>query len=661
MTRYLSKSRFKLAEECPAKLFYTGKRREYADNSLEDEFLQSLAEGGFQVGELAKCYYPGGVEIDTLDAVEAVKQTNALLRRDTVTILEAAIQVDNFFIRTDILRKNGSDLELIEVKAKSFDAKEWDNGLFLNKSGKIDTAMRPYLEDAAFQKYVLSLAFPEAQIQTFLMLADKTATATTSGLNQKFRVINNNGRKSCYISSPLTPEDCNNHILAAVPVDNIIELIYQENNVPENPICPAWETDFRERAHFFAEYYGRDEKISCRISNQCKSCQFDAAPEDIARGLKSGKCECFKQQLRWQDADFADPSIFEVWNFRDKEKLLAENRVKIKDMLPGDFNLKPDENGMSRGERQLLQVNKVKNNDNTLTCLNDQLKAEMDSWVYPLHFIDFETSMAAIPFTAGRRPYEGVAFQFSHHILHEDGRVEHAGEFLEATPGVFPNYLFIDKLMEQLSNDNGSIFRYSNHENTFLNTIFDQLDADSTVATADRERWQTFIKSITHKIANKKLFRQGERDMIDQWKMVKLYYYDPLTHGSNSLKAVLPATLNRSEFLKATYRQPISAINVSSLNFPPDHLWLKTKPDGEVLNPYKQLPRLLPEVSSGEEDALCQLEEVNNGGAALTVYGKLQFEDMTVTERRRLENALKRYCELDTLAMVMLHQAWQNL
>ena len=51
--RYLTKSRFKLATECPPKLFYTGKS-EYANQNLDDSFLLALADGGFQVGDLAK-------------------------------------------------------------------------------------------------------------------------------------------------------------------------------------------------------------------------------------------------------------------------------------------------------------------------------------------------------------------------------------------------------------------------------------------------------------------------------------------------------------------------------------------------------------------------------------------------------------------------------
>ena len=49
--RTLTKSRFKLALECPTKVFYSLDPR-YVNAKQDDEFLQALADGGFQVGEL---------------------------------------------------------------------------------------------------------------------------------------------------------------------------------------------------------------------------------------------------------------------------------------------------------------------------------------------------------------------------------------------------------------------------------------------------------------------------------------------------------------------------------------------------------------------------------------------------------------------------------
>ena len=114
--RYLTKSRFKLALECPTKLYYDGKPK-YANRKIGDSLLLELAKGGFQVGELAKCYFPGGHEIKTHDYDEALSQTNELLKKDHAVIFEAAIGCNNLFIRADILIKNQMNIELVEVKA----------------------------------------------------------------------------------------------------------------------------------------------------------------------------------------------------------------------------------------------------------------------------------------------------------------------------------------------------------------------------------------------------------------------------------------------------------------------------------------------------------------------------------------------------------------
>ncbi len=121
--QFLTKSRFKIGHECPTKLFYLDDKK-FGNANSENAFLKALAEGGFQVGELAKLYFEGGHEIATLDKIEAVSATSELLKQDSVVIYEAAIQFENLFIRADILVKVGARISLIEVKAKSFDPTE---------------------------------------------------------------------------------------------------------------------------------------------------------------------------------------------------------------------------------------------------------------------------------------------------------------------------------------------------------------------------------------------------------------------------------------------------------------------------------------------------------------------------------------------------------
>jgi hypothetical protein len=197
------------------------------------------------------------------------------------------------------------------------------------------------------------------------------------------------------------------------------------------------------------------------------------------------------------------------------------------------------------------------------------LKKEMKKWVFPLHFIDFETSAVALPFNKGLKPYEQIAFQFSHHTYHKNGKIEHATEYLNTKAGEFPNFEFVRSLKKALEKDKGTIFRYSTHENSILNTIYEQL-LDSK--EKDKKALIKFIQSISHSKAESVGEWKGKRDMVDLWDVVKRYYYNPLTKGSNSIKEVLPAALNSSEFLRNKYSKPLNKIKVSSKNFTPKHV-----------------------------------------------------------------------------------------
>lgn len=643
--RYLTKSRFKLGMECPTKLYYT-KKSEYSDSKMDDPFLAALAEGGFQVGELAKCYHPGGHDIESLDYSEAEKQTSKLLENENVTIFEPAIRYKNLFIRIDILKKNKNHFDLIEVKAKSF-----NNQLehpFHNQNGSIKAGWLSYLHDIAFQRYVLESAFPNCIVSSFLMFADLNATCPVDGLNQKFRIVRDKGnRKGVKISSSLTDKDLSREILVKVPVDEIINQIMEDG-------------EFEEKILNLANGYEKDKKIITPIGKKCAKCEFTCSVEDESNGLKNGFKECWKFALGWTDKDFKDPNILEVWNYGRKDELIAEGRIKLIDLVEEDFEPFPDNNpGISAKERKWLQVKKVQNGDNTPYIDKDGLISEMSDWNFPLHFIDFETSMVAIPFNKGRRPYEAIAFQFSHHIVHENGTVEHAGEYLNTNVGEFPNYEFLRAFKKQLENDKGTIFKYSPHENTFLNHIYRQLREDPS-DIADTDELCDFIKTITTSSSSMAERWEGDRNMVDLWHLVKRYYYDPHTRGSNSIKQVLPAVLNSSKYLQEKYSKPIYGTEngIKSLNFE-NWTWLEKK-NQEIVDPYKKLPKLFQDVADKNFEILSEEDELSNGGAALTAYGRMQFSEMSDVERNELRDGLLRYCELDTLAMVMIYEAWRE-
>ena len=650
--RYLTKSRFKIGLECPTKLYYEG-NKEYANQNIEDSFLLALAEGGFQVGELAKYYYAGGHMIGSLDYAEALAETNKLLQKDRVIIYEAAVQQDNFFVRTDILIKDNNQIKLIEVKAKSVDFASEEG--FLNKSGAIISAWSPYLFDVAFQKHVLMEAFPRYKVSAYLMMADKNALCPTDGLNQKFKLSKNEqGRTFVTASKDLSLEDLTMPILREIQVDGCCDLIYNQ------PIEAGDNSyGFVDYAKLLSESYKNNNKLPMPISSMCKDCEYRTTEEEDKAGLKNGFRECWKGCLGWSDEDFVDLTVLDIWNFRKKDKLINQGKIKLTFITEDDISPKEDDKpGLSTTERQWLQVQKEQNDDQTAWCDTDNLKEEMDSWLYPLHFIDFETSMVAIPFNKGRHPYEGIAFQFSHHVVYEGGHIEHKGEYLNTAPGVFPNYEFVRKLKAELETDEGSVFRYAAHENSFLNIIYKQLKNSDE---SDREELCAFIQTITHSVNGSEEKWTGERDMIDMCELVKRYYYNPATNGSNSIKYVLPAILNSSEFLQKKYSQPIYGAKdgIASHNYQ-NWTWIEFK-DGKVIDPYKLLPNMFQDVDNKDFELLNGSDEIRDGGAALTAYAKMQFEEMSDVERNEIRKALLKYCELDTFAMVMIYEGWKDL
>ena len=647
--RKLTKSRFTLAMECPTKLYYTGKK-DYANNKGDNEFLISLAEGGFQVGELAKQYYPGGTDIEEKSYQKSIDQTNKLLQNENVIIYEAAITFKNLFIRVDILKKVGNKIELIEVKAKSFDSESPD---FLNKSGFIDLSWRPYLNDIAFQTYVVENAFSEWQVTPYLMLADKAKRATVNDLNQFFRIKKNPDdpqRKECHLLEGFTLNDLGEPILSAVNVREYIGMIYAGDDIPQKKKTDEQRKLFYDRINEYTKYYINDERYPISISGKCKSCEFR---NNIHPDLKSGYEECWKAIIG-ESFDQNEPHIFDIWYSPKKDKFLNEGIFYMRDIDIQSHFMKTNREGISepvgiRSPRQILQIEKVQHGDWT-EDIKVELFDEMDNWNFPLHFIDFESSTVAIPFYEGRRPYEQTAFQFSCHTLHKDQTITHH-EWINIEPGVFPNFEFVAALKKILENDIGTIFRFADHENTVLRQIKDQMEFDNSSKYAELI---DFINLVTEK---KSEGHFGSRSMVDLNKMVQSYYYHQGMGGSNGLKTVLPAIMNVSPFLKEKYSKPLEYGKwLKGIE-----LWKFDKNKGKVKDPYSLLPSLFDCVDNKINSFKTDQNEIKDGGAAMMAYAYMQFSDMPNEERKKIVEGLLRYCELDTLAMVMFYEHWNYL
>jgi hypothetical protein len=647
----LSKSKFKIGLSCPNKLYYANNKL-YVNNSDDNSFLKSLAEGGFQVEAFARLHYPKGhfVSGERGDYNSSFDQTVDLFKKDEVVVYEASFLIDNLFAMSDIVIKQGNKLKIIEVKAKSFDSTEPNP--FRGRENSILSGWKPYLFDIAFQKFVAQLCFPDLIIETYFMLADKSKVATIDGLNQQIRlpqVTSSREDTKVLISSENAIKTT---VLEEIDVSQIVrEILNDEHDYSQ-------DLKFSQALQLLKKTYLKNEFPNWPTNfSACKNCEFKTTSTQENQGFLSGFNSCFTHKYNLSEQELKLPTIFEIWNYRGQKQLdkgiVLLNQLERKKNSITNSTLK-----LTSSDRRLIQIQKSIDSDPSIFILKEPLIAEMKKWQFPLHFIDFETSAVALPFTSGMSPYEQVAFQFSHHIIHQDGRVIHHSEFLDNSTGNFPNFLFVKELMNSLNKDQGTVFRFASHENSILNSIKNQLEKSTE---DNKDQLINFIKSLAKPTNSSKDEWTPTRLFVDLREVVLDFYYHPNTKGSNSIKAILPSILGSCDFLKEKYSKSINEINLTSLNFPDTHRWFVEK-NNQVVDPYKLLPSLFENWNEEEKsNTVSGLSDINNGGEALIAYGKLQYTEISSEERDAISNSLKMYCELDTLAMVMIYEHLKHI
>lgn len=677
--RYLTKSRFKEGLECLTKLYYTNKTNQYANQKIDDPFLQALADGGHQVGMLALYLFSNDpvkekILVEEKDYEKALAETKAKFEsQGKITIAEAAFRYDHLFIRADIIVKENNTINLYEVKSKSIDLDDGgdfdddhveDKSAFYSYFGGKRECIRskwvPYLYDLAFQKYVISKAYPSYLVRAHLVLADKNARASIDGLNQFFQLQKKGNYTEVIVPDGLTTDQLGDPVLRIINLDDEVEKIWNKYTVP-NKFDP--DMDFERFVLLCQDIYKKDNRIQAPLTSKCSKCSY-WVKEETAK--KDGRKECMSYHTNIQPDDLLDASAYELWwGGRTVDKLLEKRVHFLKDIASEDLMPKQlkqkEQSGLDATERKILQVEKESGRDESYYFDREGFQEASREWKYPLHMIDFETSQVALPFFKGTSPYQGHAFQFSHHVMHEDGRIEHASEFIHFKKNEYPNLAFIRALKESLSGDEGSIFRYHNHENTYLRLIHEQITTgEIEIEPAEKKETLDFIDHITRykSDSNAREYIIGDRAMIDLYEIVKRFYYPPSSRGKIGLKHILPAIIRDSGLLRNKYSSKgIYGKNlpIKSLNFD-DHQWIDPQ---FGLDPYLTLPPVYEgELQINMPGSAIRLAD---GGAALTAYNYLQYTNVTELERLLYRDALLRYCELDTMAMVFILEGLMNL
>ncbi len=598
---YLSKSDFKIAQECPVKLYY--KKHGYPTVKDKDEYLEMLADGGYMIGLMARLLYPGGYEIKTDKGTsEAIKETEEKLKQENIILFEPAIYINNKLIRVDILVKEGKKLKIIEVKSKSFNSKEFQQAELKRKKYFEKSEWKTYIEDVAFQKMVLKEKFPYATIESYFLMPDKAKTTDVEGMIGWFEII----KPPDFENSTFKYREAQfkgdveqirkEHILEWVRVDEYIE-----------PLLP----EIRENSEKYIKLLTKDERAQIPVSAHCKNCEYKT---DDSK--KTGFKEC------WKELASTKPHILElsqIGNFNRKRgepinQLIKEKKVKLTDvpveLVENKYN-----------NRAYYQITKKEE------FLRPEFYEEIANIKYPLHFIDFETSQMAVPYHAGMRPYGKVIFQWSCHTIDKPGSKPVHSEWIN-TRDYYPNFEFAEKLMEYIGNT-GTLMSWTKYENTQLKYIYYSI----------KERGYTNKKLLNWLNEVAAINKGDDSRIVDMNNLALKYYFHPFMGGRTSIKVTLPAVL------KATKSEKIK-------DYLKEEELLKIE-NGEIVDPYTCL---------AEFDIFNKAEKVKDGSGAMRAYQDMMYgvNNNNPEIKEEYKNALLKYCKLDTLAMVIIWEHWIN-
>ncbi len=208
-------------------------------------------------------------------------------------------------------------------------------------------------------------------------------------------------------------------------------------------------------------------------------------------------------------------SIFDIPMLSPKKKreLVDSKIIDIND-LPNEFKL-------SVKQKRIAALIKTGNPYLNITGL----KSFLDTFVYPIYFLDYETYSLAIPIYNDYKPYQHMVFQYSLHVINEDQTTVHK-EYLETELGD-PSKNLIKKLKKDIG-DTGSIIvwnkKFEYGRNKDMSILYPE--------------YKEFLENVNSR-------------MIDLADFInKELYIHPDFLGSWSIKDVLPVMVSDLNYKK---------------------------------------------------------------------------------------------------------------
>lgn len=588
--KHLTKLDYKRWQFCPTSAHHGWQG--FASNNDENAFMQYLAEEGKSIGALARRLFANGQLIAEKNSSLADQLTRAALQENT-TLYEACIVYGSYVICPDILMRRGGKLYIFEVKSK-LGKLRWhlEGKMLINVYGDVRAAYREIVHDLAFQTVVLQKAFPDLTVVPYFLLPEETSQATGEEVAL--------ARDGVELKIERVPDEVikrrrDDSILKFFNASKAISKISEQTTQSMDAMVKAWHSGQRPMQ---------------LLRYQCRNCEFRL---NNGGQVDDGFHQC------WGTLADPDPHLFSLYQLYslkqmdNRQALLAD--AKIAQGKTSLYDISESELNGEHQHRQLLQLRCTRSGEERI---DPKLGDAIETLKWPVAFVDFETILQTMPWYAGLKPGQVLPFQFSAHILHRSGHLEHK-EWLN-TKDEIPTLQFIRQLRLALEGT-GSVLVYTDYENQILEHSLNYL----TRFGKDAHEECAWIFDLLH---------SGR--IVDQHQWVYDWYNHPKM-SRTSIKVVLPS---------------IWQSNVQLHQHPHFNKYHRDE-NGQILDPYKTLP----ETIIGGEPYV-----VREGTGAMVAYKEMIIGRgaRCVTTRKALAEMLRNYVSLDTISQLIIFEHWRQ-
>ena len=542
-------------------------------------------------------------------------ETEQWLKEDIVTVCGAVLKTEKFITRIPILVKSGNSFTIVQIHGKL--RKRSESGS-INSVPKKRTTCN-YLLKAAFRAEVLRRLYPEAHIHVDFYFPDRIYKATAENVLKLVSDSNSNKEeisKEC--SNLFTKVEATKGVkeLSQIIPDIISHSAFSGKSVSD--VCDEISNIDWSSGNLF----------NVKVNQSCKYCDYRKNDQ-----LEDGGC----WNTFFFEKEIKDPEshVFELighGNEIDSDKgFFYQEQVPFSDQFSTfDFISKHGGPTITIQQRRILQLLKAKGDPVPKLWIKPGMKRLKDLQ-FPLHFLDFEAATYAIPMQRGDGPYAPVYFQFSCHTMHENGKITHS-EWLDSDfKSGHPHIDFIGKLSEIPDITRGTIVQYSQFEQRALSQILTGWNRNSMVYENEIQTLKRLIKGES----------QDDLRFLDLSQVVRDFYYNEFLEGGLGLKQILTAVL---QIERQKTDRKVSRVKIHDLNID----FFGSKSGEDKPDPYKAIQ-------------MENYDKIDDGAVAMNAYISLKSNLLSERELSEVPTLLKRYCALDSYAMIVIYNHFINL